>query len=76
MVTRCLNGYCIFLLQIKKRKLENIYKVVVSKETSQEWSDHFYIRSSRPHVEIDGMIQDMDEVELERYMEDTDYLES
>ena len=48
--------------------MENIYKIVVSKEISQEWSDHFYIRSSRPLVEVDGMIQDMEEVELEKYL--------
>ena len=48
--------------------MENIYKIVVSKEISQEWSDHFYIRSSRPLVEVDGMIQDMEEVDLEKYL--------
>ena len=48
--------------------MENIYKIVVSKEISQEWSDHFYIRSSRPLVEVDGMIQDMDEHELEEFL--------
>ena len=48
--------------------MENIYKIVVSKEISQEWSDHFYIRSSRPLVEVDGIIQDMEEMELEKYL--------
>jgi hypothetical protein len=63
----------ISVTELRRGKLENIYKVVVSKVTSQEWSDHFYIRTSKPLVEIDGMIQDMDEVELERYLEDTNY---
>ena len=48
--------------------MENIYKVKVSKETTQEWSDHFYIRTSRPLVEVDGMIQDMGEHELEEFL--------
>ena len=48
--------------------MENIYKVKVSKETTQEWSDHFYIRTSRPLVEVDGIIQDMDEHELEEFL--------
>ena len=48
--------------------MENIYKVKVSKETTQEWSDHFYIRSSRPLVEVDGMIQDMNANELEDFL--------
>ena len=50
--------------------MENIYKVKVSKETTQEWSDHFYIRTSRPLVEVDGIIQDMDEHELEEFLGD------
>ena len=50
--------------------MENIYKVKVSKETKQEWSDHFYIRTSRPLVEVDGIIQDMDEHELEQFLGD------
>ena len=50
--------------------MENIYKVKVSKETKQEWSDHFYIRTSRPLVEVDGIIQDMDEHELEEFLGD------
>ena len=50
--------------------MENIYKVKVSKETTQEWSDHFYIRTSRPLVEVDGIIQDMDEHELEQFLGD------
>ncbi len=48
--------------------MENIYKVKVSKETTQEWSDHFYIRTLRPLVEVDGMIQDMGEHELEEFL--------
>ena len=50
--------------------MENIYKVKVSKETTQECSDHFYIRTSRPLVEVDGIIQDMDEHELEEFLGD------
>jgi len=50
--------------------MENIYKVKVSKETTQEWSDHFYIRTSRPLVEVDGIIQDMDEHDLEGFLEE------
>ena len=48
--------------------MENIYKVKVSKETTQEWSDHFYIRTSRPLIEVDGIIKDMDEHELEELL--------
>ena len=50
--------------------MENIYKVKVSKETKQEWSDHFYIRTSRPLVEVDVIIKDMDEHELEQFLGD------